>query len=82
MAMRWVKEYISDFGGRGEISLFGQSAGAISIGAHMASSLSKGLFDKVIIESDGWTIPFRNIKNAEELGNEYLLVRILNILVQ
>ncbi|KAI6659372.1 acetylcholinesterase isoform E4-E6 precursor [Oopsacas minuta] len=71
MAMQWVKDYISYFGGRGKTTLFGQSAGAISIGAHVASPLSKGLFDNIILESDGWTVPFRDTFNAELLAAEY-----------
>ena len=74
MAMKWVKNYISYFGGDGKTTLFGESAGAISVGAHIASPLSKGLFDDVIIESDPWTIPFRDTIDADLLGEQFFYV--------
>ena len=76
MAMQWVKDYIGSFGGNGKITLFGHSAGAISIGAHMVSKNSKGLFDNVIIESDGWNLPFRSIVEAETLGEKFIWVSL------
>lgn len=52
LAMRWVRENIRAFGGNpDDVTLFGQSAGAISIGLHMLSPLTKGLFKRVIMES-------------------------------
>ena len=74
MAMQWVKDYISYFGGDGKKTLFGQSSGAISVAAHVASPLSKGLFDNVIIESEPWTIPLRTTANADLLGEQFILV--------
>ncbi|CAN7939174.1 unnamed protein product [Ixodes hexagonus] len=52
LAMKWVKENIRNFGGNpDDITLMGQSAGAIAIGLHLVSPLSKGLFKRVIMES-------------------------------
>ncbi|CAN7980048.1 unnamed protein product, partial [Ixodes pacificus] len=52
LAMKWVKENIRNFGGNpDDITLLGQSAGAISIGLHLISPMSKGLFKRVIMES-------------------------------
>ncbi|KAI6661815.1 acetylcholinesterase isoform E4-E6 precursor [Oopsacas minuta] len=73
MAMLWVNAYISYFGGNGKITLFGESAGAISVGAHLASPLSTGLFDNAIIESDPWTAPLRNTVDADVLGEDFFL---------
>lgn len=59
LAMRWVRDNIRYFGGDEEqVTLFGQSAGAISIGYHLASPLSKGLFKRVIMQSGSpyWTV--------------------------
>jgi para-nitrobenzyl esterase len=51
-AIKWVKNEIPAFGGDpAEITLFGQSAGAISILHHMISPKSKGLFKRAISES-------------------------------
>lgn len=59
LAMRWVKQNIRYFGGNDDlITLFGQSAGAISIGYHLVSPSSKGLFKRAIMQSGSpyWTI--------------------------
>ncbi|XP_013793463.1 acetylcholinesterase-1-like [Limulus polyphemus] len=52
LAMKWIKENIEFFGGDPKrITLFGESAGAISIGAHLVSPLSRGLFARAILQS-------------------------------
>ncbi|XP_064471268.1 acetylcholinesterase-1-like isoform X3 [Ornithodoros turicata] len=52
MALKWVKDNIKSFGGNPEeITLGGQSAGGVSVGFHMMSPLSKGLFKRAILES-------------------------------
>uniref|UniRef100_A0A452IRN6 Carboxylic ester hydrolase n=1 Tax=Gopherus agassizii TaxID=38772 RepID=A0A452IRN6_9SAUR len=51
-ALQWVQENIEFFGGDPEsVTIFGESAGGISVGAHILSPLSKGLFHKAISES-------------------------------
>jgi len=51
-AMRWVRREIGQFGGdRERVTIFGQSAGAISVITHMASSFSRGLFHAAISQS-------------------------------
>ncbi len=48
MAIKWVKRNIENFGGNpDEITLWGQSSGASSVGIHMTSPLSAHLFNKV-----------------------------------
>lgn len=52
MALRWVKDNISVFGGDSEnITLFGNSSGAISVDLHMLSDHSKNLFHRAIVQS-------------------------------
>ena len=76
LAIEWVNSYIHNFGGDvSSITLFGQSAGAISIGAHLISPQSKGLFTSVIIQSNPWLIPFGTVEEASILGSEFLKVR-------
>lgn len=51
-ALKWVKANIANFGGDpGNVTLFGQSAGGMSVGLQLASPLAAGLFQKVILHS-------------------------------
>jgi para-nitrobenzyl esterase len=51
-SLRWVKENIAAFGGDPDnITIAGQSAGAMSTAALLASPLAKGLFQHAIVES-------------------------------
>lgn len=50
--LKWVRANIARFGGDpGNITIFGESAGAMSVGLLMTSPLAKGLFQKAIGES-------------------------------
>ncbi len=52
--LHWVQENIESFGGDpNNVTIFGQSSGAISISALIASPLTKGLFHKAIGQSGG-----------------------------
>jgi para-nitrobenzyl esterase len=53
-ALKWVKRNIGAFGGDpANVTIFGESAGGISVHVHLTSPLSRGLFQKAIIESGG-----------------------------
>lgn len=52
LALRWVQENITRFGGDpANVTIFGESAGSLDVNVLMASPLSKGLFQRVIGES-------------------------------
>lgn len=51
-ALRWVRDNVAKFGGDpGKVTIAGQSAGASSVNALIASPLAKGLFARAIAES-------------------------------
>ncbi|WP_251551217.1 carboxylesterase/lipase family protein [Neobacillus muris] len=51
-ALLWVKENIEAFGGDPEnITIFGESAGAVSVGNLLSMPMAKGLFHKAILQS-------------------------------
>ncbi|XP_066184076.1 fatty acyl-CoA hydrolase precursor, medium chain-like isoform X2 [Sylvia atricapilla] len=51
-ALRWIQENIIHFGGDpGSVTIFGESAGGVSVSALVLSPLAKGLFHKAISES-------------------------------
>ena len=53
-ALQWVKKNISAFGGDpGNVTIFGESAGAIMIGGLVGSPEAKGLFHRAIAQSGG-----------------------------
>jgi para-nitrobenzyl esterase len=53
-AIQWVKRNIKEFGGDpGNVTIFGESAGSISVSVQMASPLTKDLIAKAIGESGG-----------------------------
>ena len=52
LALRWVRDNISAFrGDKSRVALFGQSAGAFSVAAHLVSPGSRGLFSAAILSS-------------------------------
>jgi para-nitrobenzyl esterase len=53
-ALRWVRRNIAAFGGNpGQVTIAGQSAGAMSVSLLMASPEAKGLFHRAIAQSGG-----------------------------
>jgi para-nitrobenzyl esterase len=74
-ALRWVHENIAAFGGDpSNVTIFGQSAGAIDVGMLLVSPLSKGLFARAIDESGGPISPqplaLTPVK-AEDIGSAF-----------
>ncbi|KAF7996027.1 hypothetical protein HCN44_009065 [Aphidius gifuensis] len=73
-AIRWVKENIKGFGGDPEeITLFGLSAGGVSVHYQYLTPLSKGLFKRGLSFSGNalnpWAITEGTLEKAQKLAN-------------
>ena len=73
-AIRWVKAHIADFGGDPEnITLVGQSAGAISIQYLCLNPENRGLFSRAVMMSGGGCFPRFALPRPAEDTHEYWL---------
>ncbi len=73
LAMKWTKDNIKKFGGDPDrITIFGQSAGAASLGIHLtAAPDSEGLFHAGIMESNVLGTPLKTQEQARDFGEVF-----------
>ena len=75
-ALKWVKKNIAAFGGNpANVTIFGESAGAMSVDILLAIPQSKGLFNRAIAESGpqwhfGFLPPLSDLREAEKTGGQ------------
>lgn len=66
-AIQWVRDNIEAFGGDSKnITIMGQSAGAMSVQQHCLSPLSEGLFQKAVMSSGGGVSKILSSSPAEK----------------
>lgn len=75
LALRWVKENIESFGGDPEkITIMGESAGSMSVGMHMISLKSRGLFKGAVMQSGS---PYSNFVMTRKEQSDSLLSKLI-----
>ncbi|WP_327673356.1 MULTISPECIES: carboxylesterase family protein [unclassified Streptomyces] len=68
-ALRWVHDNIARYGGDpGNVTLFGQSAGALAIRLFMSAPSARGLFHRAILQSPPLSIAARPLTEARATG--------------
>lgn len=68
LALRWVHDNIHHFGGdASRVTLFGESAGAVSVSMHLLSPMSRDLFQRAILQSGSPTTPWAVVERNEAI---------------
>src|SRR5699024_3248104 len=79
LALEWVRENIVHFGGDPkQVTIFGESAGSMSVGALILSPLAKGLFHRAILQSGAPNSYLGSISKSRSLNNTLALTARFN----
>lgn len=78
LALQWVQDNIAEFGGNPEsVTLFGESAGAASVGFHLLSSKSQPLFTRAILQSGSPIAPWAVMSPYEARNRTLALAKFI-----
>jgi para-nitrobenzyl esterase len=71
-ALRWVQRNIRAFGGDPrKVTIAGESAGGLSVLAHVASPRAHGLFARAIVQSGAYALTQTPLQEAETAGKAF-----------
>jgi para-nitrobenzyl esterase len=71
-ALRWVQGNVRRFGGDPRnVTIFGESAGGLSVLSQLASPTAPGLFSRAIVESGAYNLTQDSLATAEAAGEAF-----------
>jgi para-nitrobenzyl esterase len=71
-ALKWVQRNIATFGGDPHnVTIFGESAGGLSVLSHLASPTAAGLFHRGIVESGAYELTLPTLADEESHGEAF-----------